>query len=97
VGLSTLGEQIEALLRDPENDELAASVRALAAESQDWVDYAEGVQLRGLALAEGDDIDCAVDVLVEAALLYEEELDALPEAAEVWEEVLRLRGDHRRA
>ncbi|MEM7674499.1 MAG: tetratricopeptide repeat protein, partial [Myxococcota bacterium] len=92
-----MDEQIEAMLRDPGNDETAESARTLAEASKDWPAYANGVRQRGLALAEQGDVDRAVDVLVEAALLFEEELEALPEAANVWQEVLRLRSDHRRA
>ena len=88
---------IEAMLRDPASQEAAEAVRGAAQQVGAFDAYAEAFAARGRALARQDDVAGAVDSLAEAALVYEEELEDLCEAAKLWEDVLRLQGDHRRA
>ena len=95
--MSTLGQQIEAMLRDPLSEDAAAAVRVSARESSAFEEYAEAFGARGRALAQRGEVDPAVEALAEAALVYEEELENLSEAAGLWEHVLRLQSGHRRA
>ncbi len=85
------------MLREPSSEEAAAAVRTAAREAGAFQEYADAFAARGRALARSEAVDLAVETLAEAALVYEEELEQLSEAAEIWEDVLRLQGDHRRA
>jgi Tfp pilus assembly protein PilF len=94
--LGSLSDFLEALRSDPASQEAAESVRAAAREDGDFSAYAEAFFERGVALWD-EDMDLATDSLVEAALVFEEEVDDLEKAAEAYEAVLELQPDHRRA
>ncbi|MEQ8984771.1 MAG: hypothetical protein RL846_42890, partial [Deltaproteobacteria bacterium] len=94
--MGSLSDFLEALRSDPASQEAAESVRAAAREDGDFSAYAEAFFERGVALWD-EDMDLATDSLVEAALVFAEEVDDLEKAAEAYEAVLELQPDHRRA
>ncbi len=91
-----LDDPIEALRRDPSSAEAAEAVRSGARAAGDLRALAEVFAERGAALVELGHPD-AIPSLVEAAQVYEEDLDAPAEAAALYEQVLRLAPEHRRA
>jgi tetratricopeptide (TPR) repeat protein len=95
--LSDLAEHIEALRRDPASDEVANAVRRSAREDGLLAEYAVAFTERAGLLLQRDMTKEAIGSLVEAALVYEEELEDLEAAAELYRKVLEIEGDHRRA
>lgn len=95
--LSELGEDIEALRRDPESDDHADVVRRKAREGGALGPYADAFAERGILLGQRGLAAEAISSFVEAALIYEEELEQLDSAAELYRKVLELDQDHRRA
>lgn len=94
--MGRLSEHIEALRSDPTSQDAAESVRATAREEGDFSAYAAAFFERAIALSE-DDKELAIESFVESALVYEEEVDDLPKAAEAYEAVLEMQPEHRRA
>lgn len=95
--LSELGEHIEALRRDPTSSEAAKRVREGARADGALSLYAEAFADRARVLASKGLKDEAIASLIEAALVYEEELDDLEGAASLYQRVLDLDPAHRRA
>lgn len=95
--LTELSEDIEALRRDPTSDEAAVAVRGRARAEGALLEYALAFAERGLLLADLALAEPAIESLLEAALVYEEELEDLSSAAELYKAILELRADHRRA
>lgn len=94
--LATLGEQIDALLRDPTSDVLLAQLRECAENEQAPRPFARALVDRAATLVAVKP-EAAVASLAEAAQLYEDALGELPLAAEQWQAVLRLQPRHRQA
>jgi tetratricopeptide (TPR) repeat protein len=95
--LSDLGEHIEALRRNPASDEVANAVRRVAREEGALREYAQAFTERAGLLLQQDLSKDAIGSLVEAALIYEEELEDLESAADLYRKVLEIEVDHRRA
>ncbi|MFO0725268.1 MAG: hypothetical protein U1E65_15910 [Myxococcota bacterium] len=95
--MSELGEHIEALRRDPTSAEAARQVRDGARAEGALRAYAEAFAERGRSLAERGHAEDAEASLIEAALVYEEELDDLAAGVELYRTVLDLDPAHRRA
>ncbi|MCC7386988.1 MAG: tetratricopeptide repeat protein [Deltaproteobacteria bacterium] len=83
--------------RDPASAEAARRVREGARAQGDVSTYARAFGERGRRLAEQGANQEAIASLIEAALVYEEELNELAEAAELYRSVLKLDPGHRRA
>jgi len=94
--LSALTEHIEALRRDPTSADAAAAVREHALANGAFDSYAQAFAERGTKLAELDRSK-AVESLVEAAQIYEEDLNDLERAAALYQEVVGLEPTHRRS
>ncbi len=62
-----------------------------------FAEYAQAFTQRGERLAERGQSNAAIDAWVEAALIYEEELEDQIAAAERYRGVLEIRGDHKRS
>jgi tetratricopeptide (TPR) repeat protein len=92
-----LGDHLEALRKDPTSAEAARRVREDARARGAVVQYAEAFAERGRRLAEQGHAPEAIASLIEAALVYEEELDDLAEAARLYQAVLDVDPGHRRA
>jgi tetratricopeptide (TPR) repeat protein len=92
-----LGDHLEALRKDPTSAEAARRVREDARARGAVVQYAEAFAERGRRLAEQGHAPEAIASLIEAALVYEEELDDLAEAARLYQAVLDVDPAHRRA
>jgi tetratricopeptide (TPR) repeat protein len=95
--LSDLGEHIEALRRDPTSAEAARQVREGARADGALRAYADAFAERGRALAAAGHREEAESSLIEAALVYEEELDDLAAGVDLYRAVLDLDPAHRRA
>ncbi len=98
--MSELGDDIEALRRDPTSSEAASRVRsaARAAREDDALfTYAEAFAERGRRLAADGHRDGAIQSFLEAAQVFEDELEALDDAATAYRAVLELDPAHRRA
>lgn len=96
-GLSRLDEEIAGLISDPASEDLAAAVRRSARQAGDLARYAAAFVVRGQALAGSGLNRQAVDSFLEAALVFEEELDEPERAAEAYAKVLEVEPGHRRA
>ncbi len=92
-----LGDHIEALRRDPTSVEAARKVREESRAHGALVQYAEAFAERGRRLAEQGHATEAIASYIEAALVFEEELDDLAQAARLYQQVLDLDPAHRRA
>jgi tetratricopeptide (TPR) repeat protein len=92
-----LGQHLEALRRDPESLSAADIVRVEARAQGAFREYAHAFAERGISLAERALRKEAISSLVEAALVFEEELEDLESAADAYQRVLEIEGDHRRA
>lgn len=96
--LGDLQDHLAALQKDPTSKDAAEAIRAAAREQGAYQPYADAFVARGRALAESGATDDAVDSLLEAALVFEEEIeDGASSAAEAYEAVLALVPGHRRA
>ncbi len=95
--MSLLAEHFEALKRDPTSESAAALVRDGARHDGALLELAEAFADRGQQLARRGLSDRAVNAYVEAALVYEEDLEDLDAAAKLYSKVLDLEGNHRRA
>lgn len=95
--MSALEGQIGALLDDPTNEDLAAAVREAARAEGAFAACAKAFGDRAVRLAEMGEKQAAIEAHVEAALIYEEELEQLEPAVKRYEHVLALEHDHRRA
>ncbi|MBI4821519.1 MAG: tetratricopeptide repeat protein [Deltaproteobacteria bacterium] len=95
--MSDLGQTLEALKNDPASTEAASAVRKRAREDGALRDYAEAFAERGRLLLERGLGDEAIASMIEAAQVYEEELEDVEAAAALYSRVLDVRGDHRRA
>jgi golgin subfamily B member 1 len=95
--LNRLSDQIAWLLRDPSSVAAARAVREIARAEGDYGAYADAFVERGQRLVEQARQREAVESLVEAALVYEERLGRPDEAARIYEMVLDLNPEHRRA
>jgi tetratricopeptide (TPR) repeat protein len=95
--LSHLGDHIEALRRDPTSNEAAALVRQGAREDGALAPYAAAFAERARGLFERGLREDAVNALVEAALVYEEDLSDLSTAADCYQRILEIDPGHRRA
>lgn len=95
--LEELVQHIEALRRDPTSLAAANGVRTEARAQGALREYASAFHERGVLLAARRDKKEAISSLVEAALIYEEELEDLENAAIAYENVLQIEHEHRRA
>lgn len=95
--MSDLGEHIEALRRNPASDDVANEVRRHARETGALAECAQAFTERAQLLLERDLQKEAIGALVEAALIYEEDLENLEAAADLYRKVLDIESDHRRA
>lgn len=95
--MATLEEQLARLDADPTDEAAAAAVRSLGREAAAFEPYAAAFSRRARALAEAGDVEGAVAAHVEAAQVFEEDLEALAEAAAEYEAVLEIEPGHRRA
>lgn len=95
--LEELVQHIEALRRDPTSIAAANGVRTEARAQGALREYASAFHERGVLLAARRDKKEAISSLVEAALIYEEELEDLENAAIAYENVLQIEHEHRRA
>lgn len=94
--MSALSDHIEALRRDPTSAAAATAVRERALEVGALDRYAQAFAERGARLAEVDQRE-AVESLVEAAQIFEEELNDLERAAALYEAAIELEPGHRRS
>jgi tetratricopeptide (TPR) repeat protein len=95
--LSQLERHVAALLGDPTSEDAARSVRETARAEKAFAEYAQAFSNRADLLAERGQKHLAIDSLVEAALVYEEELNDLQTAVDRYRRVLEIEEDHRRA
>ncbi|MCA9552024.1 MAG: tetratricopeptide repeat protein [Myxococcales bacterium] len=95
--METLQDQIARLRADPASEEAAHAVRLLGRSAGAFADYAGAFAERASALAGAGEVERAIGAHVEAALVYEEDLGALGDAANQYEAVLELQAEHRRA
>jgi lipopolysaccharide biosynthesis regulator YciM len=95
--LSELGEHIEALRRDPTSDDAAQKVREKGRQEGALLECAQAFAERaGSLLSRGMEKE-SIASLVEAALIYEEDLEDLGAAADLYRRILEIESDHRRA
>lgn len=90
-------QHLEALRRDPESPAAAESVRTEARAQGAFREYACAFAERGAYLADRARVKDAIASLVEAALVFEEELEDLESAANAYQRVLEIETGHRRA
>jgi tetratricopeptide (TPR) repeat protein len=95
--LSQLERHVAALLGDPTSEDAARLVRETARAEKAFAEYARAFSERARLLAARDENTLAIDALVEAALVYEEELSDLETAVDRYRKVLEIAEDHRRA
>ena len=95
--MSDLERETEALLELPTSEEAAERVRALARSDGRLLPYAEAFEQRGERLVASGRRRLGVDSLLEAAQVFEEELDANKAATRLYFRVLEIDGGHRRA
>lgn len=94
--MATLDQQIARLRADPGDESAAQGVRTLGQAAKAYGAYAAAFAERGTALAARGEVSESTRARVEAALVFEENLHALSDAAAQYEAVLALEPLHRR-
>jgi tetratricopeptide (TPR) repeat protein len=95
--LSELSDHLEALRQNPRSSEAAEAVRQGAREDGDLSSYAAAFVERARALFQRGLAEEAIQSYVEAALVYEEDLEDANQAANCYQRILEIDGGHRRA
>ena len=92
-----MASHIAALSRDPTSSQAAEAVRSSARQTGAFRAYAEAFAERGESLWARGEREVALEAWIEAALVSEEDVGDLPQAAMLYERVLDVDPDHRRA
>ena len=88
---------VEALRRDPESTDAAETLRRRAREAGAYDLYAEAFEERGERLLEKEVPELAIESWFESALIFEENVQNLPRAAQVYQRILSVVPWDRRA
>lgn len=95
--MADLDRQLEALRLEPASEAAASALREAAVAAEAWQLYAEAFVERGDALFEANEFDAACAAWIEAAVITEEHGGELARAAELYERVIDINPDDRRA
>ncbi|MEL6184013.1 MAG: hypothetical protein AAFU79_05250, partial [Myxococcota bacterium] len=95
--MTDLDRQLEALRLEPASEAAASALREAAVAAEAWETYADAFVARGDALLGADASEAACEAWIEAAVVTEEHGGLLAKAAELYERVIEINPDDRRA